>query len=345
MTKEKTFSKSRRTRAAQIFCAALLAFISLYDAKAQEPPPHTTERPAQTNSSVATAADEYRIGAGDVIDIRVYNRPQLSREAVRVGGRGTIRMPLLDEEIQAACRTEAELAAEIARLYLKYQRRPHVDVFIKEYNSQPVAVIGAVGKPGRFQLQRRVRLLELISLAGGPTPQAGTQLQLVHAAESSTCEAAREGATDEGDAQKSVSFINLEETLRGGESANPFVRPGDVVTLPEADQVFVVGNVYKPTAIPLKEEITVSRAVAMAGGALPASKLSRVRVMRQQPGASTQTEIIVDLEAINKREATDLALKPNDVVDIPTSTGKRILRSLVGVISPTLSQIPVRAIP
>src|SRR5205085_4117247 len=120
----------------------------------------------------APADDSYRIGPGDVLEVRVFNRPQLSRDSVRVDQRGAITMPMIDEQITAVCLTEAELAAEIAKLYLKYQRNPHVDVFIKEFNSRPVAVMGAVEKPGQFQLQRRARLLELLSLAGGPSERA-----------------------------------------------------------------------------------------------------------------------------------------------------------------------------
>ena len=90
------------------------------------------------------ADDRYRIGPGDVLDIRIYNRPQLSREAVRVEGSGMIRMPLIDTEIQAVCRTEGELAKDISTRYAKYYKNLQVDVFIKEYHSQQVAIIGAV---------------------------------------------------------------------------------------------------------------------------------------------------------------------------------------------------------
>jgi len=80
--------------------------------------------------------DRYRIGPGDVLDIRIYNRPQLSREAVRVEGNGMIRMPLIDTEIKAACQTEGELAKEISTRYAKYYKNLQVDVFIKEYHSR-----------------------------------------------------------------------------------------------------------------------------------------------------------------------------------------------------------------
>src|SRR5262249_23061556 len=124
--------------------------------------------------------DRYRIGPGDVLDIRIYNRPQLSREAVRVEGSGMFRMPLIETEIQASCLTEGELAKEIATRYAKYYRNLQVDVFIKEYHSRQVAIIGAVNDQSRFELQRRVRLLELLTYAKGPSARAGQTVNIVH---------------------------------------------------------------------------------------------------------------------------------------------------------------------
>src|ERR1041385_119544 len=116
----------------------------------------------------ATATDaRYRIGPGDVLQVRVARAPELSRDAVRVDQSGMIRMPMLEEDIPAACLTEPELAENIARAYHKYKNNPHVDVFVMEFQSQPVAVMGAVRSPAQFKMQRRVRLLELLTLVGG----------------------------------------------------------------------------------------------------------------------------------------------------------------------------------
>src|SRR6184192_3530956 len=94
--------------------------------------------------AVVEADTRYRIGAGDVLEVRVLRAPELSRDAVRVDQLGMIRMPMLDVDIPAACLTEPEVAQNIAKLYLKYKKEPHVDVFVKKFQSQPVAVIGAV---------------------------------------------------------------------------------------------------------------------------------------------------------------------------------------------------------
>src|SRR5215211_4159209 len=142
--------------------------------------------------------DRYRIGPGDVIDIRIYNRPQLSREAVRVEGNGMIRMPLIDTEIRAACVTEGELAKEISTRYAKYYKNLQVDVFIKEYHSQQVAVIGAVNDQSRFELQRRVRLLELLTYAKGPSQKAGQTINIVHSTAASPCKQTDSETSDVG---------------------------------------------------------------------------------------------------------------------------------------------------
>src|SRR5678810_381076 len=131
--------------------------------------------------------DRYRIGPGDVVDIRIYNRPQLSREAVRVEGNGMIRMPLIENEIQAACLTEGELAKEISTRYARYYKNLQVDVFIKEYHSKQVAIIGAVNEQSRFELQRRVRLLELLTYAKGPSTKAGQTINVIHSTNISPC--------------------------------------------------------------------------------------------------------------------------------------------------------------
>jgi polysaccharide export outer membrane protein len=293
------------------------------------------------SQSTPQTADRYRIGPGDVLDIRIFNRPQLSREAVRVEGSGMIRMPLVDGEIQAACKTEGELAQEIKSRYLKFYRNPQVDVFIKEYHAREVAVIGAINEQGRYQMQRRLRLLELLGYAKGPSDKAGQTINIVRAPRSGLCD----NGAKAGDEGGSFLSLRLNDTMRGEEKANPYVEPGDIVTLPEADQVYVVGNVYHPQALPMKEPISVSRAVAMAGGPLRDSKTDRVRIVRRQPGSSMTSELFVDLVAIRRMKAEDVALQPNDIVEVPESSGKTMIRSLLGVVAPSLGQLPVRVIP
>jgi polysaccharide export outer membrane protein len=252
-----------------------------------------------------------------------------------------IRMPLIESEIQAACKTEGELAKDIAELYKKFYRNPQVDVFVKEYHSKQVAVIGAVNDQARFQLQRRVRLLELLTYAKGPSAKAGQTINIVRAEPTLPCEKANAVNDD----LTAFSSFRLADTLIGKPEANPYLAPGDIVTIPEAEQVYVVGNVFTPLTIPLKEPVTLSRAIAMAGGLRQDSKKDKVRIVRQETGSAVRKEMIVDLSAIEKKSAEDVALMPNDIVDVPTSAGKSFLRSLVGGVVPSVTQLPVRIVP
>ena len=294
-----------------------------------------------SSSDAASANQRYRIGPGDVLDIRILNRPQLSREAVRVDGSGTIRMPLIEGEIQAACKSEGELAKEIATRYLKYYRNPQVDVFVKEFHAREVALIGAVNEQGRYQMQRRLRLLELLTFAKGPSDKAGQTINIVRGPRTDLCKNNPESAEAAG----SFISLRLNDTLRGEEKANPYVQSGDIVTIPEADQVYVVGNVYSPKALPLKEPITVTRAIAMAGGPLRDSKTDHIRIVRQVPGSGSQSELYVDLKAIAKKQAPDVLLLPNDIVEVQESMSKSMIRSLLGAVTPSVAQLPIRVIP
>jgi len=286
-----------------------------------------------------TKDDRYRIGPGDLLNIQIYNRPNLSRDNVRVESNGMFRMPLIDSEIQAACKTEGELAKEISSLYARYYKNLQVDVFVKEFHSKQVAIIGAVNEQSRFELQRRVRLLELLTYAKGPSPKAGQTINIVHSTAPSLC------GTKSDDEIAAFSSYKLSDTMVGDPKANPYLEAGDIVTVPDADQVYVVGNVFSPLTIPLKEPVTVSRAIAMAGGAKQDTQKDKVRIVRQQPGSMTKNELIVDLSAIEKKRADDVVLMPNDIVDVPLSNGRSLLRGLLTGGTQSVTQLPVRIIP
>lgn len=317
----------------------LLLFISISTSAQQPASPSLTSASPSANARAISDDARYRIGPGDVLEIRVYNRPALSRDGVRIEGSGMFRMPLIENEIQAACKTEGEVAKEISTRYARFYKNLQVDVFIKEYHSNQVAVIGAVNDQSRFELQRRIRLLELLTYAKGPSSRAGQTINVVHSTAPSLCR------TNNDDETAAFTSYKLSDTLQGDPKANPYLEAGDIVTIPEADQVYVVGNVFLPMTIPLKEPITLTRAIAMAGGTKQDTKKDKVRVVRQEPGTSAKKEIIVDLAAIEKRHAEDIQLLPNDIVDVPASTGKSILRGLIGGGTQSLTQLPIRVVP
>jgi polysaccharide export outer membrane protein len=360
--------------------------------------PQSIEKPVlpqgQNPSPITSAGnpnddDSYRVGPGDVLEVRVFGRPELGREQ-RVGNRGTIRLPFL-QEIQVACQTEAELAQLIAEKYKKYLRDPQVDVFVKEYNSQPVAVIGSVAKPGRFQLQRRVRLLELLTFSGGPILTAGGVVHIIRGSSPDFCETGVTGAgaaspgapapaivpvdsqsglakasptnqqhpspttsplPDQTSIQSSIensqAFLltfNLQEVLIGNPDSNPYVMSGDVISIPETDQVFIVGQVVKPGPLPVRSKITLMQAIGMAGGFTPEAAKGKVKVVRTEPGSNARTEFIYDLNDIQKKKVEDIALMPNDVVDVPSSIKSNIARRFMSVGFGLAATLPIYIIP
>lgn len=319
------------------------------------------------STGIVREEDSYRIGPGDLIDVRVFGRPELGRES-RVTNQGRIRLPFLNE-IQVACLTEAQIAQVVTEKFKKYLRDPQVDIFVKEYKSQPVAVIGSVAQPGRFQLQRRIRLLELLTYAGGPNLNAGGVVHIIRGTAPDFCETAdavgqkqeplsasvvkvdstnqtgqnvlsqlsatpndkypSEISFDQG--QASLLSLKLKEVILGTPEANPYVRPGDIISIPETDQIFVIGNVVKPGPIFMRSKITLLQAIGMAGGFMPDASKGKVRVVRQEPGTSIRNEIVYDVNEIQRKKAEDIVLMPNDVIDVPTSVPKNTLRSLLSV--------------
>jgi len=347
---------NQRYRLATVLVAVFIATISF---PRKTPTQQTADKPALANTSaegrvageprtIGESENEYRIGPGDQLSIQVFNRSQLSREE-RVDMRGMIRMPLIDGDIRAACRTRNELAEEIARLYRERDllRNPAVFVSVTQFESQPVAVIGSVNSPGRFSLRRRIRLLELVVFhAGGPSTNAGRKIQVLSTVPQLPCEAPGSqpiASHAEGKAESAFATYDLAELLAGKEPANPYVHQGDIINIPAAEQAFILGNVKQPTTIPIVRTVTLGRALAMAGGLLPNTNKDKIRVVRET--SSGTTAILVDLNAADKTKGVDFPLQGGDVVEVATKGGfSKIMRDIANTIIPTLTSMPTRVV-
>jgi polysaccharide export outer membrane protein len=343
------------TRTAAL-CLLLGSLVQSVEAQQPEAGPTTTSASMEASaalSSVSSVDSWYRIGPGDVLDVRVFNQALLS-VTVRVNEHGMISLPLLGDKVAALCRTERELAGEIGTRYVqgKYLKNPQVDVMIKDYQASPVAVIGAVNGPGRFQLQRRVRLLELLMLAGGPAATAANTIEILHTAPAPACEepfaGAAAGSIESNAAAERIEnnlvSYRLSETMRGSEGANPYVRAGDIITLPASGQALILGNVAKPGPIVVNEQTTLSNAIAFSGGTLPDTR-GEVLIRRQVPGSMDKTELVVNLTAIRKRQASDVMLQDGDIVEVAAASGfGSVLKGLMRTIVPTIGSLPVRVI-
>lgn len=173
---------------------------------------------------------------------------------------------------------------------------------------QQIAVFGAVRKPSRVGAPQRLRLLEVLGKVGGPNERAGKTVQIVHSCNCSPCD-------------KHVDEYNLVDVLRGREEENPYVVPGDIVMVPEADSIFVIGNVWKQDALTFVPGMTVTRAIALVGGLGKNSGLVTVRIHRDSSQGPPQGPIVVNVKAIIRGSAEDVSLRPWDVVEVSDELG------------------------
>lgn len=257
--------------------------------------------------------EKYRIGFQDTLEIQVFRHADLS-QVVNVSPDGTIVLPRLDKPVIAVCKTERELAATITTLYKSYLKNPFVNVRAVEQRSQPFAVIGAVEKPGSFFLNRRIRLLELLAFAGGPkVEKAGAKIQVARIGNVAGCADGENSENPNGD----VIFYGykVSEVMKGNE--NPWMQPGDIVSVLEAEEAYVTGNVVKPTKFSLKEPVTLTQAIAIGGGLAPEAKTSKITIQRQEANNPLKTEMVYDLKDIRDKKIADPVLQANDIVNVP----------------------------
>jgi polysaccharide export outer membrane protein len=288
----------------------------------QAEPPTTkvsdTKLPAASN-----AEDRYRIGYQDTLAIQIFRHPELAQK-VSVNPNGTINLFRIDAPLVAVCKTEQELAADIAEAYKKdYLRNPEVQVTAVEQKSQAFGVMGAVDKPGSYYINRRVRLLELLSFAGGPNKEAGSRVIVSRGGSNTNCQAP--GATATVYDNSELMTYRLKDVLEA--KVNLYMQPGDVVYVADSDVIYVYGNVNKQGQVKITEPITLTQAIASSEGLKPATKKD-VRVIRQKPGSSERDEFVYNLSDIDKRKVNDPYLEPNDIVAVSEDKTRSILNAI-----------------
>lgn len=270
------------------------------------------------------AKDErYRIGFQDQLEVQVFRHPELAQK-VNVNSNGTITLFQLKTPLAALCRTERELADDIATAYQKdYLKNPQVTVVATEKRSRAFAVIGAVQNPGQYMISRRIQLLELIAQAGGPSKEAGTRVLVARTGSTSNCQMNEAPATDENVA---YTVYRLSDVLEAKEGL--VMRPGDIVSVMKADVVYVYGNVNKQGRVEIKEPLTLTQALASAEGLKSASDKGNIKVFRQTPGSTDRKEYSYNIDDIIKRKVPDPYLEPSDVVAVNTDKTKEIFQSI-----------------
>ena len=214
-------------------------------------------------------------------------------------------------------------------------RNPKVSISITEFGSQPVAVMGAVNTPGVHQLRGRKTLAEVLALAGGLRPDAGYKVRISRPVENGPLPLLGAKTTEDGKFQ--VADVRTKEFLEAkNPSDNILILPHDLITVPPAEMVYVIGAVHKPGGFLLNDHETVSalQALALAEGLGSTPSPSNSRILRTVPGATERQEIQVDLKKILAGKSEDIGLRPNDILFVPTSNGKKVaIRALETMVS------------
>ncbi len=282
--------------------------------------------------------DRYRIGFQDIIDIQVFRHPELNIKAP-VNPNGTINLYRLSKPLVAVCKTQRELASDIENAYkVSYLKEPQVNVNIAEQRSQSVSVIGAVEKTGTYSVSKRMHLLELLALAGGPNKESGTRLILARTGSSSNCKA----ASDTSNANDEVSLMSykLRDIQEGKKTV--WIQPGDIVSVLDADLVYVYGNVVKPGQLKVREPITLTQAIASSEGLKSATDKDRVRILRQKPDSIEREELPFNLSDIEKGTVSDPYLEPNDIVAVSKDGTKAFMNGFMKAVSNGLPNLLLR---
>ena len=288
----------------------------------------------------------YQIGPGDVLDVFVSKNETLTRTGLRVTNTGTIQLPMLDYDIPAACMTERQLADAIKDQYKKYLVNPYVNVAVREFNSSSVAVIGAVNSPGRFQLKRQIRLVELLTFVNGPSGNAGRTAEIIRDPNRPHCEEQKLVAPS--DNSEELLSVNLSDAFKKGDQSNPVVIAGDIVRISAADQMtaYIQGYVKSSMAVDLKDPVTLTQALAMAGGPVAGAQLEKISIRRQIAGSVNRDEMIVNIKEIKQRKRDDLLLQANDIVEVPGPSGtKMLIQGIYRSIIPMVTRLPVTVSP
>ena len=273
---------------------------------------------ALAQAPLAATLPSQVINPDDSISLTVYGSAELTR-VYRVSSDGLLRLPLLKTPINIAGMRPAAVEAAIAAaleangLFVS----PSVTVALADVASRPISVVGAVRTPVTFQMVGRINLLDALARAGGVTPDSGPDIVLVR--------------PDPASSSALLERIPLRPLLDGLlPDKNITLRGGEEIRVPEAEKIFVTGNVQKPGPFQIrdKEPVTVLRALALAGGALNFS-LRYAYVYRKEDSAGGRSEIQVPLRDILKRKAADFVLQAEDTLYIPLDDKKRTTMAIV----------------
>lgn len=329
---------------------------------AQTPTPTATPQNTTENTTkIISPTEANLIHLGDLVEIDVVGSFEFDWRGI-ISPEGFLSgINFVESPIYALCRTEEDIAAEVTKAYSKFLREPQIVVKILDRSNRPISILtGAIKTPQRFQIKRPVFLNELIIISGGLTEKTSGEVQIFRPQNlSCTTQTADKSVSANNDGQSRDRFVNtsqdngsqyinirISDLLAGKKEANPQILGGDIVTVFEAQSVYVIGGVVNPKQISFRSQITLTRAIDSAGGLAKNADAKKVTVFRRVNG---ETQIIeADLEKIKAKLADDIILQPRDIVEVTQSgNSRRKYAPVVGEISLTTensSKLPLRII-
>jgi polysaccharide export outer membrane protein len=271
-----------------------------------------------TNSSVPLVggvAHALQISAGDLLDVNVFDTAELSGR-LRVNERGSIALPIAgDVVVSGLTADQTGHAIEQKLLAANILKDPHVSVTVLEYATQGVTVLGEVKNPGVYPLLGTHGLLDLISAAGGVTPNAGKGVTVTH-------------RTDPDHPE----IVNMQSKPGSTVGFNVDVRPGDTIVVSHAGIIYVVGEVGKPGGFMIEnnDRLTVLQAIALAQGTTRTAALNHAKLIRKTGG--TPEEFPVPLKKILRNSAPDQILADGDILFVPSGAAQNALRDVESIL-------------
>ncbi len=252
--------------------------------------------------NVGSSIDEekYKISSGDVLFIRIFPSEELSTEVI-VTPDGKIVLPLIGA-LKAEGLTTKELKKNIENSLSVYISNPKVNIVVKYFSKKQIFIMGEIKNPGGYQYKEGLKLLELISQAGGVTAYAGVRNIKVYRGEKE---------------KQEIITVNLEEIF-SDTSKDVLLQPADIVEVPrQPKSISVIGAVAQSGSFDWYEGIDILKAISLARGHTDIASLSNVKIFREK--TPTEKEVIlVDINKLLKGDLTkNVFLQPGDVVYVP----------------------------
>jgi len=259
---------------------------------------------------------------------------EIAKQPFRIDADGQINLPMVGR-LNASGLTVKQFEEALNKRLSVYVREPQVVATIAEFRSQPVSVVGAVKSPGTLQLEGHKSLMEMISMASGFREDAGNTIAITRELEWGTIPLPNARIDSSG--KFSLAGVSIRQILEGNDpAANISIMPHDVITVPKAELVYVIGGVNKAGGFVLseKENMSVLQALSLAEGLILTADSRHAKILRQQSEAQVQrVEIPVDVKKILEGTSKDVPLRGGDILFVPDSTAKRVgMRTMEAIV-------------